>query len=79
MGQLVTVDALDPYDPKELIREDYRDAMAYLMFLKAKQVGTIKSRGCCNIRTHQNYMTKEETSSPIVMQKILMATKSLMQ
>ena len=32
--QLVTMDALEPYNPKELRREDCRAAMAYLMFLK---------------------------------------------
>ena len=32
--QLVTMDSLDPDNPKELSREDRRVAMAYLIFLK---------------------------------------------
>ena len=43
--QIVMMDALDPYDPKEITREDRRAAMAYLMFLKVKLHGVIKARG----------------------------------
>ena len=42
--QLVTMDALEPDNSKELIREDCRYAMTYLMLLKGKQYGTIKAR-----------------------------------
>ena len=42
--QLVTMDALDPDNPKELSREDLRDSMAYLMFLKEKRDGNIKAQ-----------------------------------
>ena len=66
--QLITMEALYPYYPKELIREDHRAAMAYLMFLKEKQDDTIKAQGYCNRRVQRNYMTKEETSSPTVIQ-----------
>ena len=57
--QLVMMDSLEPYDPKELSREDRRSAMAYLMFLKEKQDGTINARGCCDRTIQMTYMTKE--------------------
>ena len=43
--QLVMIKALDPDNPKEIRREDRRAAMAYLMFLKGKRRGSIKTRG----------------------------------
>ena len=52
--QMVTMDALDPDNLKELIREGHRSAMAYLIFLKEKRDGTIKAQGCCNVRIQQN-------------------------
>ena len=72
--QMVTMDALDPDDPKKLSREDCRSAMAYLLFLDEKWDGTIKAQGCCNGRVQYNYMIKEETSSPPVIQEIMMVT-----
>ena len=44
--QLVMMYALEPHDPKDIIREDCRAAKAYLIFLKYKWDGTIKARGC---------------------------------
>ena len=70
--QLVIMDALDPDEPKELRREYCRAKMAYLMFLKEKQGGTIKAQSCCDGIVQRNYMKKDETSSPTAMQKILM-------
>ena len=43
MHQIVTMNALDLDNPKEIIREDHRAAMAYLMLLKEKRDGTIKA------------------------------------
>ena len=34
--QLVTMESLEPYKTKELIKEDHRAVMAYLVFLKEK-------------------------------------------
>ena len=41
--QLVTMDFLEPDNPKELIREDRRNVMAFLVFLKERHDGTIKA------------------------------------
>ena len=72
--QMVTMDALDPDDPKDPRREYHRSVMAYLMFLKEKQDGTINARGCCDRTIQMTYMTKEETISPTGMQESLMVT-----
>jgi hypothetical protein len=36
------------------------------MFLKQKQDGTVKGRGCADGRKQREYVTKEEASSPTV-------------
>ena len=36
------------------------------MFLKGKQSGKMKGRECANSRAQQEYITKEESSSPTV-------------
>ena len=56
--QLVTIDALEPNNLKEIRREDCRSAIAYLMLLKEKGNSTIKDRGCCGRIVQRNYMTK---------------------
>ena len=66
---IVTMDTLEPDNPKELSREDCRATMAYLMFLKEKLDGTIKAQGCCDRRMQRNFMKKEETRYPTVMQE----------
>ena len=65
---IFTMDILEPDDPKDLSREDRRSVIAYMMFLKEKQDGTINARGFYNGRIQQNYMTKEETRSTKVIQ-----------
>ena len=71
---LVTMDALETDNPKELIIEDCRAVMAYLMFLKDKRDVTIKDQGCCDGRVQRYYMTKEETILPTIMKEIFVAT-----
>ena len=56
--QLVTMDALETDDPKDLNREDHRAVMVYLMLLKEKREAAIKSKGCCDGIMQRNYMTK---------------------
>lgn len=51
---------------KDLILEDKRKALGYLMFLKEKRCGKIKGRGCAGGRKQRLYKAKEETSSPTV-------------
>ena len=49
-----------------LTREEKRDSLQYLMFLKKKQCGRIKGQGCADRRKQHVYKTKEETSAPTV-------------
>ena len=44
------------------------------MFLKEKQTGTIKGRGCANGHPQRDYMSKKETSSPTVATEALILT-----
>ena len=43
-----------------------KQALGYLMFLKRKQSGKMKGRGCANRHPQQEYITKYESSSPTV-------------
>ena len=43
-----------------------KQALGYLMFLKRKRSGKMKGRGCADGRPQQEYITKEESSSPTV-------------
>ena len=44
------------------------------MFLKRKRSGKMKGRGCANGRPQQEYITKEESSSPTVSLYALMGS-----
>jgi hypothetical protein len=66
MKQLHDRKTIRPRESKELTVGEKRKALAYLMFIKEKQCGTIKGRGCADGRKQRLYKTKEETSSPTV-------------
>ena len=66
MHQLHYRNVLSPKYPKELTREERRNALRYLMFLKEKRCGKIKARGCADGRRQRLWKTKEETSAPTV-------------
>ena len=46
MQQLHDRKVMQPINRKDLSPSQKRDALGYLMFLKKKQCGTIKGRGC---------------------------------
>ena len=46
-------------------------SLVYLMFLKRKQCGKIKARGCTNSRLQREYIIKLEPSSPYVKTHVL--------
>jgi hypothetical protein len=66
MRQLNYRDVIKPVDGKELMREQKRRALNYLMYLKQKRCGRIKARGCADGRKQHLYKSKDETSSPTV-------------
>ena len=53
-----------PLKKIEITPEIKSKALGYLMFLKQKQTGETKGRGCADGRPQRIYKTKPETSSP---------------
>ena len=51
---------------KNLTWDIRKQALGYLMFLKRKRSGKMKGRGYADGRPQQEYITKEESSSPTV-------------
>jgi hypothetical protein len=66
MKQLHDRKVMVPCKPKELTREQKKEALAYLMFLKRKRCGKVKGRGCADGRKQRAYTAKEDASSPTV-------------
>ena len=64
---------VEPKKPQDLSYEQWRRSLAYLMFLKLKIYGfTIKGRGYADRRKQQDWLSKEDTSSPTVSTEGLM-------
>ena len=59
---------------KDLTWDIRKQALGYLMFLKRKRSGKMKGRGCADGHPQQDYITKEESSSPTVSLYALMAS-----
>ena len=51
---------------KDLTKEQRRDALAYLMYLKRKRCGKYKARGCADGRKQRAWTNKEDASSPTI-------------
>jgi hypothetical protein len=66
LQQLHDRNVLEPISSKDLSPAEKKAALQYLMFLKQKRNGTIKGRGCADGRKQQDYITKEDASSPTV-------------
>tara|TARA_B110001452_G_C15126656_1_gene392625 strand:- start:100 stop:396 length:297 start_codon:yes stop_codon:yes gene_type:complete len=63
---LIGKNVLDILEPKLVTYDIMRMLLGYLMFLKRKQEGKIKTRGCADERPQQEYISKLEPSSPTV-------------
>jgi len=72
--QVHNCDVFIPKDPKTLSIKECRAALEYLMFLKKKRCGKIKARGCTDGQKQRAYLSKEETSSPMVSTEALFLT-----
>ena len=57
---------IDMLSWKDLTWDIRKQALGYLMFLKRKHSGKMKGRGCADGRPQQEYIAKEESSSPTV-------------
>jgi hypothetical protein len=74
---LLGMGAVRMLKPSEMNNNIRFEALNYLMFLKRKRCGKIKTRGCADGRPQREYITKDESSSPTVSIYALM-TSSLM-
>ena len=63
---LIGMNIGDMLDKKRITSDVYMHALSYLMFLKRKRTGAVKARGCANGRPQQEFISKEESSSPTV-------------
>ncbi|MFN7263281.1 MAG: reverse transcriptase domain-containing protein, partial [Cyanobacteriota bacterium] len=66
MKQVHYRNVIRPRMSKDLTKEQKKQALRYLMFLKEKRCGRIKGRGCADGRKQRLWKTREETSSPTV-------------
>ena len=66
MRQLHDHDVMKPVYKKSLTQEQRKQALAYLMSLKRKRCGKIKGRGCADGRKQRAYITKEDSTAPMV-------------
>ena len=63
-----------PLNPSEITHEIKRNTIGYLMFLKMKTAGEIKSRGCADGRPQKVYMSNQEISSSAVKEESIFIT-----
>ena len=66
LNQLHERNTFLPKKKEEVLYDERKKALRYLIFLKEKHDGTIKARGCADGRSQREYMTKADTSSPTV-------------
>ena len=74
MGQLHKCVVMKPKHSKDLMTEQWREALAYLMFLKQKRCGMIKARGCADGCKQREKIMKQESASPTVATKSVFLT-----
>ena len=59
---------------KDFTWDIIKQALGYLVFLKRKRSGKMKGRGCADGQSQQEYITREESSSPTVLLYDLMGS-----
>ena len=63
---LIDMDAVEMLDKSCITSDVVMNALSYLMFLKRKRTDVVKARGCVEGRPQQEFISKEESSSPTV-------------
>ena len=66
MNQLHERNCFEPVDVKSLSDEERKRALESLIFLTKKRDGRIKARACANGSKQREWMSREESSSPMV-------------
>ena len=74
LKQIVYRKVMEGRKSGELTTAQKKAALKYLMFLKQKQCGKIKGRGCADGRKQQLYKSKEETTLPTITTEALFIT-----
>ena len=64
--QLEDMDTMEAIDPSKLTRQQRRDALELLTFIKMKRSGKLKSRACANGKKQRRYIKKENVTSPTI-------------
>ena len=75
MRQLNYLNVIKPVEKKSLTHEQKQCALSYLMYLKQKQCGRIKARGCADGQKQCIYKYKDETSSLTVSKEAIFLTR----
>ena len=66
-----------PIHARELTPEQKKQALASLIFLTEKRCGRLKTRACVNGSTQRDYIPKENTASPTIMNDSVMIQSSI--
>ena len=74
LKQIVYRKVMEGQKSGELTTAQKKAALKYLMFLKQKQCGKIKGRGCADGRKQRLYKSKEDTTSPTITTEALFLT-----
>jgi hypothetical protein len=75
--QLHVLKVMYPVYKHNLSWEEQKRVLEYLMFLKRKQTGQIKARGCADGRKQQEYTSKESAASPTVSNEAVFLTAAI--
>ena len=71
---LLGMDVVNIVAPSDLNKKLCKEALPYLMFLKRKRTGKVKSRGVCDSFGMRSYISLKDTTSPTVSTYALMAS-----
>ena len=66
-----------PVRPEDLTPEQRKQALASLIFITEKRCGRVKTRACVNGSTQRDYIPKESTASPTVMNDSVQITSAI--
>lgn len=71
---LLGMDAVNMVAPGNLNKKLYKDALPYIIFLKRKRTGKVKSRGVCDGSNMRSYISCDDTRSLTVSTYALMVS-----
>ena len=71
---LINCNCITMLDKDDVTNNLKNKALGYLLFSKRKQCGKVKGQGCVDGRPQRDYITKEESTTPIVPLNAPMAT-----